>query len=283
MIAVTGATGNLGRHAVEQLLEEVDPSELVLTVRSPDKAADFEERGVEVRYADYTEPDSLQTAFDGIDDLLLISASDVGRRVEQHENVIEAAVDNGVEYIAYTSILHADDSEMSLAAEHRATEQMIRDSGMTYTLLRNGWYLENYTESLESVLDNGAVLGSAGDGRVSAAAREDYAAAAVTVLTTDGHDDAVYELAGDEAFTMQELADEIGRQTDREIVYRDMPADQYEATLQEVGLPEPVAEMLADSDQGIRRGELYDDSGELSELIGRPTRTMPEAVERALA
>lgn len=283
MIAVTGATGNLGRHVVEQLLAKVDPEEVVSTVRSPEKAADFEERGVEVRYADYNEPESFDRALEGIDDLLLISASDLGQRVEQHRNVVEAAVENDVGFIAYTSILHADDSRMSLATEHRATEEMIRDCGISYTFLRNGWYLENYTENLDAVLENGAVVGSAGDGKVSAAAREDFAAAAVEVLTGEGHDDAVYELAGDEAFTMEELAAEITRHVDQEIVYQDMPADEYEAMLKESGLPESVAEMLADSDEGIRRGELDDDGGELSDLIGRPTRTMPELVEEALA
>lgn len=282
MIAITGATGQLGRHVVEQLLERVDPTEVVLTVRSPEKAADLEQRGVELRYADYTEPESFQQALEGVDKLLLISASDIGERFEQHRNVIEAAVENEVEFIAYTSILGADSSEMSLAKEHRATEEMIRDTGITYAFLRNGWYIENYTDNLEPALEHGALLGSAGDGKISAATRRDFAAAAVEVLTGEGHDDAVYNLAGDEAFTMKELAAEISRQSGVEVVYKDMPADDYKAALEQMGLPEPVANMLSESDLGMRRGEMYDDSGDLSRLIGRPTTSMQETVAQTL-
>ena len=283
MIAVTGATGNLGGLVVHDLLDRgVPPSDVVAAVRSPETAADLAEKGVQVRNADYDQPETLQTAFDGVDRLLLISSSEVGQRVPQHQNVVDAAEDNDVDLLAYTSMLRADTSPMELATEHRATEDALRESDLSVVLLRNGWYLENYTEQLDQALERGALVGSAGDGRISAAARADYAAAAAAVLTEDGHAGAAYELGGDEAFTMDDLTAEITRQSGTEVVYHDLPVEEYKEVLVEAGLPEPQAAVFADSDRGIAEGHLYTESDDLHRLIGRPTTSMEEAVADAL-
>lgn len=283
MIAITGSTGHLGRLVIEDLLDRgVDPSEIVATARSPEKAADLANRGVEVREADYTKPDTLASAFMGIDRLLLISSSAVGERVAHHRNVVDAAETNDVGVLAYTSMLRADTAPMQLATEHEATETYIRDSDLPFIFLRNGWYIENYTEQLDPVLERGAFLGSAGDGRISGATRADYAAAAATVLTSDGHEGAVDELGGDEAFTMSELAEVVTEQSGTEVVYRDLPAEEYEQALVDAGLPEGYAAVLADSDEGIADGHLYTESDDLRWLIGRPTTPLEEAVAAAL-
>lgn len=283
MITVTGATGKLGRLAVEALLERGVPAErIVAAVRTPDKAADLAERGVQVRRADYDAPDTLASALAGTRRLLFISGSEVGRRVPQHRNVVEAAVAAGVELIAYTGILNCDTTRMTLAEEHRATEAVIRESGLPYAFLRNGWYFENYTENLAPALESGALVGAAGDGRIAAAARADYAAAAAAVLTEDGHAGKVYELGGDTSFTMAELAAELSRQTGREIVYRNLSEEEYAQVLVSAGIPEPYAKALADSDTGVARGDLTTDSGHLRALIGRPTTSLADAVAAAL-
>lgn len=283
MIAVTGATGHLGRLVIDHLLRRgAEPSEVVAAVRSPAKVADLAERGVVVREADYTKPDTLGPAFDGVDRLLLISASDVGRRAAQHRNVIEAAQGAGVGLLAYTSVAHADASPLMLAAEHRETEAAIRASGLPFVLLRNGWYTENLTGTLAQTLQQGAILGSAGDGRVSAAPRNDYAEAAAAVLTTDGHEGAVYELGGDDAFTMAELAEEITRQSGTDVVYRDLPPEEYERALVGFGLPDDAAALLRDFDEAIAEGALLVESGDLRRLIGRPTTPLADAVADAL-
>lgn len=280
MITVTGATGQLGRLVIRALLGRGVPAEgITAAVRSPEKAADL---GVRAVLADYSRPQTLAGALAGTDRLLLISSHEVGSRVEQHSNVVEAAKAAGVGLIAYTSLLRADTARMTLAAEHRATEEIIRGSGLPYVLLRNSWYFENYTATLAQMLQHRAVLGSAGDGRVSAATRADYAAAAAAVLTGSGHANAVYELGGDESFTLAELATELTRQTGTEITYRDLPVEEYTRVLVGAGLPEPVAAVVADSDLGIARGEVYTDSGDLRKLIGRPTTTLAEALEVAI-
>ncbi len=282
MIAVTGATGHLGRLVVEDLLERgVTPSEIVAAVRSPEKAADLAARGVTVREADYTKPDTLETAFEGVDKLLLVSSSEVGQRLGHHTNVIEAAQQAGVGLLVYTSLAFADTSPMMLASEHKATEALIRESGLPFVILRNGWYTENYTGTLAQTLESGAIVGSAGEGRVSAATRADYAAAAAAVLTGEGHEGAVYELGGDDAFTMAELAAEITRQSGTEVVYRDMPAEEHVRTLVGFGLPENVASLLADFDAAIAQDYLLVESGDLRRLIGRPTTPLADAVAEA--
>ena len=279
LVGVTGASGHLGRLVVEALLAGNTPANrIVALVRDPQKVSDFAARGVEVRCADYTQKDSLDAAFEGVERLLLISSNEVGQRLPQHKSVIEAAHQTGVKFIAYTSIPKADTTEMLLAAEHKETEQLIRESGIPFAFLRNGWYFENYTDQLPSILQHKAVFGSAGQGRVSAASRADYAAAAAAVLTTDNHENKVYELGGDEAFSLTELAAEISKQTGSEIVYRDLPVEQYAEALIGAGLPEPVARVLADADLGLKRGDLLVESGDLSRLTNRRTTTVADAV-----
>lgn len=284
MIAITGATGHLGRLVIEDLLERgTTPSEIVAAVRSPEKASDLAARGVEVREADYAEPDTLETAFEGARRLLLISSSEVGQRFAHHRNVVEAAKKAGVGFLAYTSVVRADTNPMMLAPEHKATEEVIRASGIPFAFLRNGWYTENYTEQLPQYLENRVILGSAGDGWVSAAMRADYAAAAAAVLVGEGHEGAVYELGGDDAFTMAELAAEISRQSGSEVAYGNVPAEEYEKALVGFGLPEPYAAVLADSDRALAHGHLLVETGDLRRLIGRPTTPLADAVADALA
>lgn len=284
MITVTGASGHLGRLVVEDLLARGVPAgDLAVVVRSPEKVADLATRGVQVRTADYTDAQALTAALAGTERLLLVSSSEVGRRVEQHRNVIEAARTAGVALLAYTSILRADTSGMALAAEHLATEQAIRESGLPFAFLRNGWYLENYTGNLAPALQFGTIYGSAGEGRIAAAARADYAAAAAAVLTGDGYQNTVHELGGDRPFTMAELAATVAAVAGKPVTYTDVPVEEYAKILVGAGLPEPYAQILADSDHGISRGELDTDSGELHRLIGRPTTALADAVSAALA
>ena len=281
-LLVTGASGHLGRLIVQALLERgTAASDIVATARNVEDVADLVALGVDVRRADYADPASLKQAFAGVDRAVLVSSSAVGQRVEQHRNVITAAAEAGVELLAYTSILRADTSGLALAVEHLATEQLLAESGIPHVLLRNSWYLENYTEHTAVALEHGAVLGSAGDGRVSAAARVDYAAAAAAVLAAGDHAGKVYELGGD-AFTMTEYAAELASASGRPVVYQDLPVEAYVAALVGAGVPEPFAGVLADSDLGIARGELFTTSNELAELIGRPTTSLAAAVRDAL-
>lgn len=283
-IVITGATGQLGRLVVEALLDQnVPAAQIVAAGRDVTKIADLAERGVLVRRADYSDPESLRRAFAGADKVLLISGSEVGQRLEQHRNVIAAAKDAGVGLIAYTSIANAGSTGMQLAAEHEATESALKECGLPFTLLRNGWYLENYTDQLRSYLQHGAVLGSAGEGRVSAATRADYAHAAASVLLLEGQAGTVYELGGDVPFTLRELAEEVSSAAGQPVTYQDLPVEQYAEVLTEVGLPAAYAAILADSDRGIARGELLVTSGDLSRLIGRPTTSLREAVRAATA
>ena len=282
MILVTGATGQLGRLVVEGLLEKLPAQRIAVAVRHPEKAAAWAARGVQVRQADYSQPDTLPAALQGVEKVLLISSSEVGQRTAQHRAVVEAARKAGVRLIAYTSILRAETSGLALAAEHKATEQLIRDSGLPFVFLRNGWYIENYTDNLAPVLAHGALVDSAGEGRVAAATRADYAAAAVKVLTTEGHENKVYELGGDTPFTLSELAAEVARQSGKAIVYKNLPPEQYQGVLIGAGLPTGFAQVLVDSSLGAARGELDDTTHELSRLIGRPTTRLAEAVGATL-
>lgn len=282
MIVVTGATGKLGSHVVQGLLKVVPPSTLRAAVRNPDKAAAFAAAGITVRRADYDDPPSLEAALEGAEKLLLISANEVGRRLPQHLAVIEAAKKAGVGQIVYTSLLRADSSPLALAGEHRATEDAIRASGLPFVILRNGWYIENHTGQMPVILQHGAIVGAAGNGRFASATRADYAAAAVAVLTTDGHVGRTYELAGDHPFTLTELAEEISRQAGRTIVYTNLEPDAYLELLVNAGVPKPFAEILVDSDVHTANGALNDSTGDLRRLIGRPTTTLATAVADAL-
>ncbi|UOQ53407.1 SDR family oxidoreductase [Hymenobacter cellulosivorans] len=278
-IAITGATGQLGRLIIEKLQTQVGADQIVALVRNPAKAADL---GVEVREADYNQPATLDAALAGIDTLLLISSSEVGQRVTQHRNVIAAAKQAGVSRVVYTSVLHADTSALSLAQEHRATEADLKASGLTFTILRNGWYTENYTGSVHGAVAGGAFIGSAREGRISSATRADFADAAVAVLTGPGHDNKTYELAGDESYTLAELAAEISSQTGKDIPYRDLPVGDYAAALTSFGVPEGFAHGIAGWDANAAEGALFDDSRQLSQLIGRPTTPLATAVAAAL-
>ena len=280
IIAITGASGHLGRVVVPRLRAALPTTDIVALARSPEKAADL---GVAVRAADYDKPDTLDAALAGADTLLLISSSDIGRRVEQHTNVIAAAKGAGVKRIVYTSLLHADTSSLSLATEHVATEAALKDSGLVHTVLRNGWYSENHTASIPAALQAGFFAGSAGDGRISAATRADFADAAVAVLAGEGHDGKVYELAGDAPYTLSELAAELSRQVGREIPYRNLPPAEYAALLREAGISDAYAEAIAQFDVDASTGALFDDGRELSRLIGRPTTPLADAVAEALA
>lgn len=283
MLIVTGATGQLGRLVIDELLKTVPASQIVAAVRNPEKAADLAARGVQVRHADYDQPETLGPALQGASRLLLISASEVGRRVPQHRAVIDAAVRAKVPLLVYTSILHADISPLPIAAEHRETEALLRATGLPAVLLRNGWYTENYTASIPVALQHGAYLGSAGAGRIAAAARADYAVAAARVLTTDAQPGRVYELAGDAAWTLADLAAEVARQSGKAVAYRNLPEAEYKAVLLQAGLPDGLATLLAESDTGAARGGLFDDSRQLSALIGRPTTPLAASVKATLA
>lgn len=283
MIVVTGASGQLGRLVIEALLKKLPASEVVAAVRNPERVADLAARGVQVRQADYDQPASLAAAFKGADKLLLISASEVGRRVPQHRAVIDAAKAAGVGLLAYTSLLHADTSPLPLAAEHKETESLIRASGLPAVILRNGWYTENYTAGVPSALQYGIVLGSAKQGRIASAGRADYAEAAASVLTQENQAGRIYELAGDESYTLGELADEIARQSGKSVVYQYLPEGEFKAALLGAGLPNFLATLLAESDVGASKGGLFDDRRQLSALIGRPTTPLAELLKLALA
>jgi NAD(P)H dehydrogenase (quinone) len=279
---INGATGNLGRLVIESLLERGVPADqIVATGREVNRLKDLADRGIEVRVADYDDPATLRDAFTGADRLLFVSSSEVGRRIPQHRNVVDAAKEAGVGLVAYTSIAKADSSSIQLAAEHRETERMLAESGVPHVLLRNSWYLENYTAQLPVYAEHGTVLGSAGDGRVSAALRADYAAAAAAVLLAEDQAGQVHELGGDEAFTLPELADAVADATGRPVVYRDLPEEEYAAALVAAGLPEGYARALAQSDTGIGRGDLEVTTGDLGRLIGRPATTARQAVRAA--
>ena len=281
MYAITGATGHLGRLALDALLDTTNPTQVVALARDPAKLADLAARGVEVRRFDYDAPQTLTPALAGIERLLLISSSEVGKRAPQHQAVIDAAKAAGVGFIAYTSILHADTSPMGLAAEHRATEAALKESGLTHALLRNGWYTENYVQSAPAALEHGALLGAAGEGKISGASRADYAAAAAKVLTGEATS-MTYELAGDEAFTLAQFAQALSEIAGKPVVYKDLPEADYAAALKGAGLPAPVAEMLAESDAKAAKGSLFDDGRVLSGLIGRPTTPFKETLAAGL-
>ncbi|QIR29160.1 SDR family oxidoreductase [Kluyvera genomosp. 3] len=282
MIAITGATGQLGQQVFANLLNTTAANQLVAVVRNPAKAEALSQKGVVVRQADYGDEAALTRALQGVDKLLIISSSEVGQRAPQHRNIINAAQAAGVKFIAYTSLLHADTSPLGLADEHVATEKMLADSGIPYALLRNGWYTENYLASAPAALEHGVFIGAAGEGKIASATRADYAAAAARVITEDGHAGKVYELAGDHGWTLSELAAELAKQSGKNVVYQNLSQADFAAALKSVGLPAGLADMLADSDVGASKGGLFDDSHTLSKLIGRPSTPLAESVKGIL-
>lgn len=280
MILITGASGQLGRLVIDNLLNTTPANQIVAAVRKPEKIADLAEKGIQVRQADYSDLNSLVTAMQGVEKVLLVSSSEVGQRVDQHRNVINAAKEASVALIAYTSILNADKSPLILATEHVATENLLAESGVPYVLLRNGWYSENYTMGLATALAFG-VVGCAGDGKLSTAARADYAAAAVAVLVKDGQAGKVYELAGDNAFTLSEYAAAISKVSGKTVAYNNVTEAEYTKILVGAGLPEGFAAILADSEVGASQGGLFSDSKDLSNLIGRPTTLIKDSIKAA--
>lgn len=278
-IAVTGATGQLGRIVVENLKSKTAKENIVALVRTPSKANDL---GVEVREFDYTHTASQVDSLRGIDTLLLISSNEIGQRAVQHKNVINSAKQAGVKWIVYTSLLHADKTTLSLAGEHLETEKALKESGIPFTILRNGWYTENYTGSIPGALAGGAFLGSAGDGKISSAARRDFAEAAAVILTGKGHQGKVYELAGDKAYTLTDLAKELSLQTGKNIPYQNLPEAEYANVLKSFDIPEGFAFAIAGWDISVSKGDLFDDSQTLSSLIGRPTTPLSKTIEEAL-
>ena len=285
LIAVTGASGQLGRLAIQTLLVRGTPADrIVAIVRDPAKVANLVAAGVQVREGDYDRPDTLDAALIGVERLLLISSSKVGKRAPQHQAVIDAAARAGVCLIAYTSLLHADTSPLGLALEHVQTEQALHASGLPHVLLRNGWYAENYAAGIPGILEHGAMFGSAGDGRLSLAARADYAEAAAAVIASDEPQAGkIHELAGDDAITLADFAAELARQTGKPLIYQDLPQQDYRDALLAAGLPAGFAELLSDSDAGAAKDGLFDDSGTLGRLIGRATTPIADVIGKALA
>jgi len=275
-IGITGATGQLGQLVVEKLKAKTASENIVALVRTPEKAAAL---GVEAKSFDYSKPELLESQLEGIDVLLLISGNELGQRAVQHANVVAAAKKVGVKRIVYTSLLRADVSSLSLAPEHFETEKAIKASGLEYTILRNGWYTENYAGSIPAAVGGGAFLGSAGDGKISSAARADFAEAAAVVLTTDGHVGKVYELAGDESYTLAEFAAEISKQAGKTIPYQNLPEADYGNLLKSFGVPELFAGAIASWDTGASKGDLFDEGKQLSQLIGRPTTPLAKVVK----
>lgn len=279
-IAITGASGQLGRAAIDFLKAHVDPAQIVALARDPSKMGDL---GVEARAFDYThQPDILAPALAGVETLVLISSSDFNDRVGQHRNVIEAARAAGVSRIIYTSILKADVSPMLIAEDHRATEALIAASGLSATILRNGWYTENWTGTLGAALEAGALIGSAGPARFTPATRSDYAQAIAVVAASADHAGKTYELGGDEAFMLADLAAEVARQNGKPLPYNDLPPEVYQGILESFGLPSGFAAMLVDVDVKAADGWLEETSGTLSHLLGRRTTPMADAVRAAL-
>ncbi|WP_342246747.1 SDR family oxidoreductase [Pseudomonas sp. OTU5201] len=282
MIAITGASGQLGRLTIEALLKRLPASEIIALVQDPKKAEDLAEQRIGVRQADYNRPETLREALVGVNRLLLISSSEVGQRAAQHRAVIHAAKQAGVELLAYTSLLHADKSALGLATEHRDTEQALRESGIPHVLLRNGWYHENYTAGIPVALEHGALLGCAQNGQIASAARADYAEAAAVVLTSQDQAGRVYELAGEPAYTLTEFAAEVARQAGKTVVYSNLSESDYRTALINAGLPDGFAALLADSDAGAAKGHLFDSCGDLRMLIGRPTTPISKAIAAAI-
>ncbi|WP_299491834.1 SDR family oxidoreductase [uncultured Shewanella sp.] len=282
MIAITGANGQLGQLVIHSLLAKTDAKNIVALVRNLKTSQPLQQLGVEVRHADYNQPETLKTALNGVDKLLFISGSDIGRRIQQHKAVIEAAKEANVSLLAYTSILKADTSPMTLAVEHKQTEALIKESTLPATILRNGWYTENYTQNIQRVLTTGEVTGAVQAGKLYTAARKDYAEAAAVVLTSKDHAGKVYELSGDTGFTLTEYAAEISKQTSKNIPYQNLSEEALAKQLTQIGLPEGFANILADSEVHAANGWLAEKSNTLSHLIGRATTPLSKSITEAL-
>lgn len=282
MIAITGATGQLGQLVIQNLLKTVPASQIVAIVRNPAKATALRQKGVNIREANYADQPALTKALQGVDKLLLISSSEVGQRTPQHRNIINAAKAAGVKFIAYTSLLHADKGLLSLADEHIATEKMLAECAIPYTLLRNGWYIENYLASVPAALEHGVFIGAAGNSKIAAAPRADYAQAAARVISEEGHAGKVYELAADNGWTLSELVAEVSQQSGKKVTYQNLSEPEFAQALISAGLPAEVAEMVAKFDSGAAKGGLFDDSHTLSKLLGHPTTPLAESIKTVI-
>lgn len=283
MIVVTGANGQLGQLVIKELLQRIPAASIVAAVRNPEASGELIKQGVQVRHADYDQPETLTAAFAGADKVLLISSNAIGQRVAQHQAVIQAAEQTGIKLLAYTSILHCDQSPMQLADEHKATEALLNASSVGSVLLRNGWYSENYTMNIPAVLDMQTLYGCAAEGRFASASRQDYATAAATVLTSENQAGKVYELAGDSSFDLSEFAAQLSQQSDKQISYQNLSEQDFTQGLVKAGLPEGFASILANAESGAAEGWLFDDSKALQALIGRPTTTIADTIKAALA
>lgn len=278
---VTGASGQLGRFVLDELMQKVSASDIVAFGRDVSKLEPYKAKGVQVRAMDYDKPDELVAALEGVDRLLLISGSALGQRPRQHGNVIEAAKKAGVSYIAYTSILDAENTPIKLGAEHRATEQALKESGINHDLCRMGWYSENYVGSLKPQIEAGVITGAQGQGRISSASRADLAAGCAEVLV-NGKGGEKYDLAGDESWTMEEFAAEVSRQAAKEVRYQNMSEEDYAKSLVGIGLPDAIATVVANSAHSTSKNALHNDSRTLSKLTGRPTTPISDTIAKAL-
>ena len=281
-IAITGATGQLGHYVIQALLTKTDAQNIVALVRDLNKAQHLKAQGVELRHFDYDQTETLAPALEGIDKLLLISANEIGRRTPQHQAVIQAAQQSNVPYIAYTSLLNADASTLGLSQEHRETEALIKNSGLTYTFLRNNWYTENYLAGLSHAIESGTLYGAANDGKISSASRIDYAEAAATVLVSDTHENRIYELAGSTAFTLQDFANTISEVSGQAVQYKNLTSEQYHQALVQAGLPTGLVDVIVDADVKTQTGAMFSDSKDLEKLIGRKTTSIQEEIKNTL-
>jgi len=277
-IAITGATGQLGKLIIEALLKEIDASNIIALVRDENKAKDLENKGIELRPFDYDLPETLVPALQGVDKLLLISANEVGRRTPQHKAVVDAAIEAHVPYIAYTSLLRANTNLLALAKEHRETESLIQQSGLQYTFLRNNWYNENYISNIQQVVEHGVLYGSALDSKISSASRQDYAEAAAKILTSEGHEGKIYELAGSNSFTLNDLAAYVTQASAKSVVYQNISPEDYLAALVGLGLPDGSAQVIVDADVQALNGTLYSDSKDLENILGRKTTSIKDQI-----
>ncbi|MEV8338986.1 SDR family oxidoreductase [Leucobacter sp. NPDC077196] len=282
-ILITAASGALGHLVVESLIARgVEPSNIVAGARTPTKAASLAERGVAIVELDYDAPATIEAAFAGVDRVLLISGSEVGKRAAQHQAVIDAAVRAGVQQLAYTSLARVEQSSLTLAPEHLATERAIQASGLPATILRNDWYAENYAANIDQAAATGVLLSATQGGRVAAAARADYAEAAAVALIGDAHIGKTYELGGDPV-TYDEIAAAIGRVVGRDVVHQDVSAADFTAALESAGLDAGTIAFLVGLDAGIAAGDLDIEDPTLTQLIGRPATPLHEALRAARA
>ncbi|RKG34696.1 SDR family oxidoreductase [Acinetobacter tianfuensis] len=278
-IAITGATGQLGQLVIQALLKRVPADKIIALIRNKNKAADLAAQGIELRHFDYDAPETLVSALEGIDKLLLISANEIGRRLPQHQAVIQAAQTARVPYIAYTSLLRADTNPLGLAQEHRDTEALIQASGLNYTLLRNNWYSENYLAGLEQYIASGKLLSAAKNGQISSASRADYAEAAAAVLTSAGHEQKIYELAGSESFSKADLAAFITQVSGQPVEYLEIGGAALAQGLTAAGLPEGLVNLITEADIETANGVMFSDSKDLEQLIGHKTISIQSQIK----